>query len=332
MCMDLTPIEKPLAEIYGRNSFLKVKNDYFSIGKVLFSFVQWTGNNPEESGTVEKSIDCCLDLCKAVVFARDLLEGVLAEELAAVPDNGFVWKSPIGGVRESEAAQRGLRKDGKAVARYFGMQSANKGFCRFTAMQMPGSSSGNGLIVPCRGKADMVITVPVEDRERLREFGAGILLGIYGYTAGLYASSWAALKEKRDGYRAKKSGKQPDMKKEQGKGAEGPERVVCDCYWSVGKGSIVESHGAKCGEKMLRMVVPRVSREDVPLATDDRWQLADVLFYDRAVRAAPKELQEQILELVAQAGAGFPTGCIRQLPLTVGGIRNGYRQLLFADK
>lgn len=330
MCMNLAPIEKPLAEIYGRNSFLKVKNDYFPIGKVLFSFVQWTGANPEEASSVEKSIDCCLDICKAVVFAKDLLGGVLADQMPAA-DNSFVWKSPIGGVKESEAAQRKLRNDGKAIARYFGMQSANKGFCRFTAMQMPGTSMGNGLIVPCKGKPEIVITVPVEDREKLRELGAGILLGIVGYTAGLYASSWEVLKEKRAKYHTKSPGERPNAQNGQ-EGRKGTESVFFDCYWSVEKGSVMETSGTKSGQRMLRLVVPRISQEDKPLATDDKWQLADVLFPDQAVKTAPRDLREQIQRLIGQAEAGLSAGSIKQLPLQIGAIRNGYRQIYFAGK
>ena len=333
MCLNIAPIEKPLAEIYGRTTFLKVKSDYFSIGKVLFSFVQLTENNQDESSNVEKSIDCCLDLCIAFVFAKDLLDGVLTDQLAGVPDNGFVWKSHIGGIREREVAQRGLRNDGKAVARYFGIQTANKGICRFTAMQMPGTSTNNGLIVPCKGKADIVITVPVEDREKLREFGAGIYLGIVGYMAGLYASSWGSIEQKRDMQRTKNPGKQAEMKKDlECKGAERQKGIVCDCYWSVEKGSIAENFGKRGEDRMLRMVVPRVSREDTPLVTDDRWQLADVIFYDKEVRNASTELQEQIRELFTQVSANIPTGSIKNLPLKVGGTKNGHRQMFFSGR
>lgn len=331
MCLNIAPIEEPLAKLHCRNTFLKVKSDYFSIGKVLFSFVQLTGNNQNESSKVEKSIDCCLDLCKAIVFAKDLLDGVLVDKLAGVPDNGFVWKSPIGGIREEEVAHRKLRNDGKAVARYFGIQPAKKGICRFTAMQMPGTSSDKGLIVPCKGNADIVITVPVEDRDKLREFGAGILFGIAGYMAGLYASSWGILEQKRDKQRAKNPGKQTELKNDSGsKGAEKQKEIVCNCYWSVEKGSIVENFDKK-GEGMLRMVVPRVSREDTPLATDDKWQLADVIFYDKEIRNAPKELQEQIRELFS-ASANISTGSIKNLTLKVGGTKNGHRQLFFSGR
>lgn len=328
MCINIIPIEKPLAQIHGRNTFLKVKSDYFSIGKVLFSFVQWNGSNHEESCTVEKSIDCCLDLCKAVVFAKDLLEGVLQDQLTSVSDNDFVWKSPIGGIKESEAAQRGLRKDGKAIARYFGIQPANKGICRFTAMQMPGKSADNGLIVPLKGKAEMVITVPAEDRERLREFGAGILLGIFGYMAGQYASSWENLEKKRNIQRTtKKPVRQPDNRINQEiKSTEQQDQIVCDCYWAIEKGSIAESLGEK---KVLRLVVPRVFSEDTPLATDDKWQLADVIFYDKEIRNAPVKLREQIQELFAQAGKNCSTTSIKKLPLKAGGVKDGHRQMFF---
>ena len=196
---------------------------------------------------------------------------------------------------------------------------------------MPGTSADNGLIVPCKGKADAVITVPVENREKLREFGAGILFGIVGYMAGLYASSWGILEQKRDEQRAKYPGKQTEMKNDSGsKGAEKQKGIVCDCYWSVEKGSIVENFDKK-GEGMLRMVVPRVSREDTPLATDDRWQLADVIFYDKEIRNAPKELQEQIRELFS-ASANISTGSIKNLPLKVGGTKNAHRQQFFSGR
>ncbi len=327
MCVNLEPIERPIAEIYGRNTFLKVKNDYFSIGKVLFSFVEWTENHAGNSSAVKKSIDCCLDLCKAIVFAKDLLEGELADRLASAP-NRFVWNSPIGGIPEGEAAQRGLRKDGKAVARYFGVQSANKGLCRFTAMQMPGSSTGNGLIVPCKGAVDVAINVPVQDKEKLREFGAGILLGIFGYMAGQYGSCWALLEKERSRNRVQKPGKLPDAKSQENK----QERIVCDCYWAVEKGSIVESYGADGKEKMLRMVVPRLFPGDDPLETDDKWQLADVIFPDGEVRKAPDKLRVQIQELIAQTKANSPTGSIKQLPLKIGGLKDGHRRLFFIGR
>lgn len=328
MSTNIAPIEKPLAEIYGRNSFLKAKNDYFAIGKVLFSFVQ-TGKTAETS-VVIKNIDCCLDVYAAIVFAKDLLDGALDDQIANTAETGFIWKSVIGGIHEDEVAQRKLRKDGKAIARYFGIQSANKGFCRFTAMQMPGNSAENGLIVPCSGKADAVITVPVESREKLREFGAGILMGIFSYTAGLYASSWARLEEKREKYRCRKPENQTGVENNPaGKETGQMKKVIYNCYWSVEKGSVIKKHGKSDGSRILRLVVPRIFEEDAPLATDYKWQMADVLFDNAAVLSAPKELQKQIHKLVSQAEANSPTGSIRNLPLKICGVKDGYRQLTF---
>lgn len=330
--MNTESIEGPIAEIYGRNTFLKVKNDYFSIGKVLFSFVECTQINAENSSAVKKSIDCCLDLCKAIVFAKDLLEGELADRLVSAPDNSFVWSSPIGGIPEGKAAQRGLRKDGKAVARYFGIQSANKGFCRFTAMQMPGCSKDKGLIVPCKGAASMIINVPVQDREKLREFGAGILLGVFSYMAGQYSSCWALLEKERCSNRAQKRKKLPDAKGQGTNNVQAQQRIVCDCYWSVEKGSIAEIHGAEGKEKMLRMVVPRLSPGDMPLETDEKWQLADVIFSDREIQKAPDKLRVQIQKLMTQTMANSPTGSIKQLPLKIGDAMNGRRRLFFVGR
>ena len=315
-------LKKPIAEIYGKSTFLKVKNDYFTIGKVLFSFVQW--KEKSQGSQVEKQINCSIDMDEALLLAHEVLLGHVQECLKGLRDDGFAWKSQIGGVHEKEAARKNLRNDGKAIARYFGIQTSKTQYCRFSAMQCAAHTAENGLIVPERGAGMEAVTVPVASEDALKILACGIIRAVMGYEAGLYASCYEELEKERESFRR---GEDHEAVKKQGSRRE----VNCDCYWSVARGSQIMTRGKDGAATILRMIVKRIG-EDVPLPTDEAWQLAEVVIFEKALRAADDKLSSAVRELITKAGEGVDKGVIKDMPLEVGEIRDGMRQLIFRGR
>lgn len=156
-------------EIYGSKSFLKIKKDTFGIGKVHFAFV-----NMDENKKEVECIDCYLSMGLAGAFAMDILLGTIEkksekEKEKAEKYPNAVWNSPFGGITEEKAATRNLRKDGKAVSRYFSFGPGNTTKYIFTALQRAGHTDKRGLIVPeTGGRPEITIRVPVIDEETLK--------------------------------------------------------------------------------------------------------------------------------------------------------------------
>lgn len=314
-------LKRPIAEVYGKSTFLKVKNDYFAIGKVLFSFVQW---KEKASGSqVERQVNCCIDADEALLFAHDVLTGRVQERLKGLSDNGFAWKSQIGGLHEREAERKGLRNDGKAVARYFGIQSSRTQYCRFSAFQCAAHTAENGLIVPEGGEAPTVVTVPVSNEDALRVLACGICRAVMGYEAGLYASCYGEVERERESFRqngAKKEGAQKERRE-----------VTCDCFWSPARGSRMETRGRDGDATVLRMIVPRIEGDE-PIPTDKSWQLAEVVFFEKALSAEGGEVSAGVRDLIERVKNGCEKGALKALPLEVGEVRNGIRQLVFRGR
>lgn len=319
-------LKRPIAEAYGKSTFLKVKNDYFAIGKVLFSFVQW--KEKAAGSQVERQVNCCLDVDEAMLFALDVISGRVQQRLAGLKDDEFAWKSQIGGVHEKEAAQKGLRSDGKAVARYFGIQTSKSQYCRFSAFQCAAHTAENGLIVPERGGAVEAVTVPVATEEALRVLACGILRNVAGYAAGLYASCYGEVEGEREALRRGDGDRTPEAPKES---EDGGRELTLDCYWSVPKGSVKLTRGAKNDATILRMIVPRIG-DDEPLDTDERWQVAEVVFFEKALAAEGGRTEESVRDLIKRIDGGSEKGVLKALPLTVGEVRGGVRQLVFRGR
>lgn len=310
-------LKTEITSLFNLNSFLKVKNDYFAIEQVLFSFVK-TQNNKAVA-----SIDCCITLGEALEFALSVIKDEI--DLDMVDSDGYMWKSGIGGVHEEDAKRRGLRKDGLGVARWFGIQPADKGWARFTAVQQGGKTDSNGLIIPVNSDRTY-ISVLLPDKKKLRCMAMEILVGIMAYQSSCYTLEKLAAKDDVETAATVIPTAQEEPR-------SSVENVVCDGYYCIRKGSKMEYRGAKNDVPVLRMVVPVIfPDEPAILPTDDRWQLADVVFYENAVAKAGEDLAEQIREVLTKVEAGFTESLsIKGMCLKVGDIRDGYRQLVFTN-
>ncbi len=175
------------AQLNSKNTFLKIKGNYFSIEKVLFSFVQFDDTTKKRIA----DIDVCLSFSEFEAFACDILNGLIFNAAAQEKAKGekyprAVYHSPLGGINEEKCRERKLRSDGKAISRSFNLAPGNRQPYIITAEQRPGKTDERGLIVPENGRPEIVIRVPAT-REML--IGAVELTNrhITAYLAGMYA-------------------------------------------------------------------------------------------------------------------------------------------------
>ena len=172
-------------ELNGKNTFVKIKGDYFSIEKVLFSFVEFNDNNKRLA-----NIDVCMKFWEWQAFAKDILSGRIFKLAADEKAKGekfpkAVYFGPMGGVDENKCRERNLRTDGKAISRRFSLSPGNKVPYILTAEQRPGKTNQQGLIVPENGKPEVVIRVPVT-REMLIGACEQVNAHITAYLSSMY--------------------------------------------------------------------------------------------------------------------------------------------------
>lgn len=73
-------LSKEIKAIYGKNSFVKIKNDAFAIEKVQFAFVK------TESGASTENGDFYLDFGESLSLCRDIEFGILFKDANASKD------------------------------------------------------------------------------------------------------------------------------------------------------------------------------------------------------------------------------------------------------
>lgn len=150
------------AEINARDTFIKIKGDYFNIGKVRLSFVQF---DKEKNNTRVADIDVCMNFSEWAALSHDIIFGrifKLAEQERAKGEKypKAVYESPLGGINEANCMKRKLRADGKAISRRFSIAPGSRQPFVITAEQRPGKSDDRGLIVPEGGRPEVAIRVP----------------------------------------------------------------------------------------------------------------------------------------------------------------------------
>ena len=150
------------AEINGRDTFVKIKGDYFSIGKVRLSFVQFDKAN---NNSRVADIDVCMSFSEWAALSHDIAFGrifKLAEQEKAKGEKypKAVYESPLGGINEVNCKKRNLRTDGKAISRRFSIAPGSRQPFVITAEQRPGKTDEKGLIVPEGGRPEVSIRVP----------------------------------------------------------------------------------------------------------------------------------------------------------------------------
>ena len=175
-------------ELNGADNFVKLKANSFGIGKVLFAFVKFDKITKKKIS----DMDVYMDMEDALLLANDILSGKLAKEAenerakgAQYP--GPIWKSPMGGVTEEKAKQRGLRTDGKAISRMFTLRPGSRQPFVFTAEQKPGSTNAQGLIIPDSGVRPEVQIRVASSNEDLKKLALAIQSNINAYRAAQYA-------------------------------------------------------------------------------------------------------------------------------------------------
>lgn len=175
-------------ELNGADTFVKLKANSFGIGKVQFAFVKFDKITKKKIS----DMDVYMDLEDALLLANDILNGKLAKEAEIERAKGAqyhaaIWKSPMGGVTEEKAKQRGLRSDGKAISRMFTLSPGSRKPFVFTAEQKPGTTDAKGLIVPDSGsRPEVQIRVP-SSNEELKKMALAIQSNINAYRAAQYA-------------------------------------------------------------------------------------------------------------------------------------------------
>lgn len=156
-------IDYSFFEMYSSNTFLKIKANLFKNEKVMFSFVD--KSNPNSV----KSIDCFLTFGEALLLAEkaksSLIKKCVAEKSKGEQYPKESYTSPFGGINEEKCKQRNLRTDGKAISRLFKIGAGSRSEVIVTAELKAGHSDSNGLIVPEKGKPELVIRVPMQYKD-----------------------------------------------------------------------------------------------------------------------------------------------------------------------
>ena len=135
-------------QFHGKNRFVKVRADAFSIGKVHFSFVETDDNNVSKA-----SEDFYMDMGKALLIAKGISYGTLQKRAEAAISSGNIY-TPLfqvqGGMSEERAAKAKKRTDGKALAKVFSICPSKSRGCPvcFRLESGAGHSDDMGLIVP----------------------------------------------------------------------------------------------------------------------------------------------------------------------------------------
>lgn len=184
-----TYLNNEFFELNGADTFVKLKANSFGIGKVQFAFVKFD----KVTNKLTQSMDVYMDLEDALLLSQDILSGKIAKlaEIEKAKGTQYpapIWKSPMGGVTEEKAKNRGLRTDGKAISRMFTLAPGSRQPFVFTAEQRPGNTDAKGLIVPeYNGKPEVQIRVP-SGPDDLKKLALAIQTNIIAYRASQYAN------------------------------------------------------------------------------------------------------------------------------------------------
>lgn len=129
-------------EINTLKTFIKIKGNSLSIGKIIFSFVEF---DPATKKLI-RNIDVYIGVADARLLCIDILSGRLAA-LAKAGNDGKPLFQTLGGLNEEKARAKG-RTDGNALSRSMQIQPGTKFPFIFTAEIRPGHTNEKGLIVP----------------------------------------------------------------------------------------------------------------------------------------------------------------------------------------
>lgn len=187
-------IEKEIYQISDNHSFVKAKANAFGIEKLQLSFVEFDTNNKSKG-----NIDIFLSFGEALALSNDIISGKLYKLMQQEKAKGekypdASYNSPLGGINEQKCKERNLRTDGKAISRTFSIGAGSKADVIFTAMQRPGSSAQNGLIVPDKVNPEVVIRVPCSFK-MLKEFALMINANIQAFLSSQYSRNAYLLKK-----------------------------------------------------------------------------------------------------------------------------------------
>lgn len=198
--LDHQPIDNVMAELNTDKTFLKVKGNALDIDKVQFSFVEFD----KRTKKLTKFVDIYLNIPETLVLCNDLISGRICKLAQAEKSECFkkrgkypnpVYCTPLGGVSEEKAKERGLRTDGKAISRCFHIAAGAKADFVITAEQRAGHSNNNGIIVP-EGNPEVSVRVGISNND-IKGFALTVKAHIEGYIAAKYANNGYARQQKQ---------------------------------------------------------------------------------------------------------------------------------------
>lgn len=129
-------------ELDTKNTFVKVKADYFPIDKVLLSFVEF---NTDTKKAI-RSQDCCICMSEFAALCHDIQIGYFKKRIddgsAKAKKEGKKYADPV------YTFYGGTQKDGKIISRMVQIAPGNNAPVVITGIWGPGSKGQNGQIVP----------------------------------------------------------------------------------------------------------------------------------------------------------------------------------------
>lgn len=164
--------KKIIYELNTPNKMLKFKSDALGIGKILATFVEYD-KGKEEGSKVTASANFYISVEDAKLLARDILSGKITKLCKKAKESGQKYPDPVwklqGGVSAEDCKSRGLRTDGKCLARVMTIVPGAKYPYCFKIEQGPGKrvqkDGIDTLIVPDWKKPEVSMMIPCGDED-----------------------------------------------------------------------------------------------------------------------------------------------------------------------
>lgn len=167
MAKDYAKNPQQLLKVSGKDTFVEVLNNFFSIGKVGITFAKYDEKKPQGERMTD-TITLYLDFEKALLLSKDILSGKIAalaekEKASGKRYPGAIY-TDMGGTSASALAAKGkAREDGGAESRQFKIQPGSKVPFMLVGERGRGEENATGLIVPKSSETKVMVPFSVDD-------------------------------------------------------------------------------------------------------------------------------------------------------------------------
>ena len=200
-------VDHQIYRVDGKDCFLEVLNDAFSINKVHIGFYTYNPN-ATKGKKFTNEVQIYIDIPEFLLMSTNMFNGVipsLAEKNSkkakeeSLSKNKTIYAEPIktilGGTSSENLARRNnSRSDGKCLSRVFELSPGSGKPYIMRAKSGPGKidSQGKGLISP-DGPPENIVTVPFTTADELKMFFLTVVTEINAFKAASYSMNFSRL-------------------------------------------------------------------------------------------------------------------------------------------